>query len=58
MATLKRDEVNGQTHRDENHVRASIGQFIEETYNRRRLHSALDYRAPEELEKMERHSGR
>ena len=54
MATLKRDEVDGQAYRDENHARAAIGVFIEEIYNRQRLHSALDYRAPVEFEMMER----
>jgi len=30
--------------------RNSIGSFVEEVYNRQRLHSALDYLSPEEYE--------
>jgi hypothetical protein len=31
-------------------TRASIGGFIEQVYNRQRLHSALAYRTPDEFE--------
>ncbi len=50
MATLKREEVDGRAYKDLDHARRSIGPFLEETYNRRRLHSALDYLAPEAFE--------
>jgi putative transposase len=32
-------------------LRARMEEFIERYYNVRRLHSALDYRSPEEFEK-------
>ncbi len=46
MPTLKREEANGRTYRDEAEVRRSIGPLIEEVYNRQRLHSALAYQMP------------
>jgi len=50
MKTLKQEEVNGQTYRDVHHARSAIGTFLEEVYNRQRLHSALAYRPPIEFE--------
>lgn len=50
MKTLKAEEVDGAAYRDLADARARIGQFIEEVYNRQRLHSALDYLSPEEFE--------
>jgi putative transposase len=46
MKTLKQKEVDGQTYRDLEHAQASIGTFIDEVYNRQRLHSALGYLTP------------
>jgi transposase InsO family protein len=50
MKTLKNDEVDGRLYRDIDEVRSAIGTFLEDVYNRRRLHSALAYRPPAEFE--------
>jgi transposase InsO family protein len=50
MKTLKQEEIDGRPYRDTLDARGSIGTFIEEVYNRQRLHSALAYRAPIEFE--------
>ena len=42
MKTLKQEEVDGSAYRDAADARTRIGSFIEEVYNRQRLHSALD----------------
>jgi len=38
MSTLKREEVDGRAYRHAEEARGSIGTFIEEVYNRQRLH--------------------
>jgi transposase InsO family protein len=50
MKTLKAEEVNATTYRNIDHARSAIGEFIEDIYNRQRLHSALDYLSPIEFE--------
>ena len=50
MKTLKTEEVEGRPYRDLAHARGDIGAFIEEVYNKHRLHSALAYCSPQEFE--------
>ena len=50
MKTLKQEEVDGRAYRDADQARQMIGSFIEQVYNRQRLHSALAYQSPVEFE--------
>jgi putative transposase len=50
--TLKREEIYARPYRDLEHLFANIQEFIEQYYNRSRLHSALGYRTPEEFEQQ------
>jgi transposase InsO family protein len=50
MATLKREEVDGRAYRDLEDARGHIGTFLEQVYNRQRLHSALGYQPPDVFE--------
>ena len=54
MKTLKSEEVHLQQYRDQEQARASIQRFIEEVYNRKRLHSSLGYLSPEAFEEQRR----
>ena len=57
MKTLKREEIYANQYDDLEHLRANIEEFIEQYYNRLRLHSALGYRSPEEFEQQIEASG-
>ena len=52
MKTLKREEIYANTYVDLEHLRTNIELFIEQYYNRCRLHSALGYKSPDEFEQQ------
>jgi putative transposase len=51
MKTLKYEEVYRTEYRNLADARARIGEFLEAVYNEKRLHSALQYLAPNEFER-------
>jgi putative transposase len=57
MRTLKEEQVYGTAYRNLDDARKRIGEFIEQVYNRQRLHSALRYLTPEEFEQISQARG-
>jgi putative transposase len=51
MKTFKQEEIYANHYRDMEQLHENIEEFIEQYYNRCRLHSALGYRSPEEFER-------
>jgi hypothetical protein len=52
LKTLKQEEIYVREYATLEQLRANIEEFIEQYYNRLRLHSALGYRPPEEFEQQ------
>lgn len=50
LKTLKREEIYASTYRDFDDLHQRLEEFLEQYYNRCRLHSALGYRSPERFE--------
>jgi len=50
MKTLKQEEIRTRHYRDRADLEAHLTEFLEQYYNRRRLHSALNYCSPEQFE--------
>jgi putative transposase len=51
LKTLKQEEIRANKYRDFEHLSQCLELFIEQYYNRTRLHSALNYRSPDGFEK-------
>lgn len=51
MATLKREEIDARPYKNLEELERHIEEFIEQIYNRVRLHSALGYLSPAEFER-------
>ena len=51
LTTLKQEEIDGSAYRDFDDLREHLQEFLENYYNRLRLHSALRYCSPEEFER-------
>jgi transposase InsO family protein len=51
LKTLKQEEIYCNQYRDFEELAAHLEEFLENYYNRQRLHSALGYRTPEEFER-------
>jgi putative transposase len=52
IKTLKQEEIYANEYEDIEALRSHLGSFIDQYYNRKRLHSALGYRTPEEFERL------
>lgn len=50
MRTLKNEEIECRAYSSMEELEQNIENFFEGFYNRERLHSALNYRSPEEFE--------
>lgn len=51
--TLKQEEIDARPYRSFAELREHLAEFIEQRYNKVRLHSALGYRSPEEFEQSQ-----
>lgn len=52
MKTLKTEEVDGKQYRSLEELESDIAVFLDDYYNRCRLHSALNYCSPEQFEEQ------
>ena len=53
IRTLKREEIDARRYVSFDELRKHLEEFIEQIYNKVRLHSALGYHSPEEFEKAQ-----
>lgn len=50
-SVLKKEEVNRRCYRDFNEAYNAVFEYIESWYNRKRIHSSLDYKTPDAVHK-------
>ena len=53
IKTLKREEIDARRYANFAELRQHVDEFMEQIYNKVRLHSALGYRSPEEFEQSQ-----
>jgi putative transposase len=53
IKTLKREEIDARRYSSFHQLQQHLEEFIEQIYNKVRLHSALGYRSPEEFEEAQ-----
>jgi putative transposase len=53
IKTLKREEIDARRYASFAELRQHVDEFMEQIYNKVRLHSALGYRSPEEFERSQ-----
>jgi transposase InsO family protein len=51
MKTIKHDEIHLKEYETTTDVLENLPKFIEDVYNKKRLHSGIDYQSPDEFEK-------
>lgn len=56
IKTLKQEELDARPYRTREELTQHLEEFIEQVYNRVRLHSALDYQSPLEFERQQQAS--
>ena len=57
VKTLKQEEIDARPYATMEDLEQHIGEFIEQVYNKVRLHSALDYLSPEQFEARQAQAG-
>lgn len=53
LKTLKQEELDARAYRTMGELEQHVEEFIDQVYNRVRLHSALGYQSPEEFERQQ-----
>jgi transposase InsO family protein len=54
MKTLKKEEIDARRYATFSELQRNVNEFLEQIYNRVRLHSALGYLSPEEFERSQK----
>jgi len=57
IKTLKQEELDARPYANLEQLREHVEEFLEQIYNRQRMHSALGYRTPEQFEQAHARAG-